>query len=187
MFFYRSYSYYLYSISHPNRQGVPLFDLSGDETINIDISELPSKQLAVERVITKVFQMLRCNVIITDRIRSLFTTKLHRMGSSLQMQGEGRGKSKLHEKWKQTDWVVELRKDEIVSRKRQPENLVPTRKITKLEGELKESKAKLRNATNQIHLLEQSIKKLSSALAESGSSTVRHTCKKRWSEQLKTV
>ena len=88
MFFYRSYSYYLYSISHPNRQGVPLFDLSVDETINIDISELPSKQLAVERVITKVFQMLRCNVIITDCIRSLFATKLHRWEAACKCKEE---------------------------------------------------------------------------------------------------
>ena len=52
------YSYYLYSISHPSKLGVPLFDLSADETINIETSGLTYKQLAVERVIAKVFQNL---------------------------------------------------------------------------------------------------------------------------------
>ena len=70
-------------------------DLSEDVTVDVDASQLTSKQLAVERVITKVFQMLHCNVVITDRIRSLFATKLHRMGNSLQSQGGSRGKSKL--------------------------------------------------------------------------------------------
>ena len=55
-------------------------------------------------------------------------------------------------------WVIELTKDEIpvASKKCQLESVVvPKTKLTKLEGELKESKEKLRDATNQIHLLEQ--------------------------------
>ena len=75
-------------------------------------------------MITKVFQMLHCNVVITDRIRSPFATKLHRMGSSLQSQGGSRGKSKLYENGKKTTWILELTEDEIVNRKCQTENPV---------------------------------------------------------------
>lgn len=106
-----------------------------------------------------------------------------------ESQSGGRGKHKLLEKWKHTVWVIELTKVEIpvASRKRQSESVVETKtKLTRLEGELKESKAKLRDATNQIHLLEQSTKKLSYALAESGTSTGMQTCRKKcWSEYSK--
>ena len=184
-----SYSHYLYSISHPSRHGVPTFDLSGDKTIKIEASirslSAP-KQLAVERVIVKVFQFLHLNVAITDRIRSLFSTKLHRMGQSLQSLSGSRGKCKQLEKWKQTNWVIELRKDEMVSKKRQSESPAESKiKLAKLENELKESKAQLRDATNQIHFLEQSTKELSCALAESGSSRTKRKRKKRWSEYSK--
>ena len=144
------------------------------------------KQLAVERVIVKIFQFLRLNVAITDRIRSLFSTKLHRMGRSLQSLGGSRGKCKQLEKWKQTNWVIELRKDEIVSKKRQSENPAESKiKMAKLENELKESKAKLCDATNQIHFLEQSTKELSCALAESGSSKTKRKRRKHWPEYSK--
>ena len=87
---------YLYSISHPSKHGVPTSDLSGDKTVKIEAlprSLSAHKQLAVERVIVKIFQFLRLNVAITDRIRSLFSTKLHRMGRSLQSLGGSRGKN----------------------------------------------------------------------------------------------
>ena len=156
---------------------MPTFDLSGDKTIKIEASirslSAP-KQLAVKRVIVKVFQFLHLNVAITDRIRSLFSTKLHRMGQSLQSLSGSRGKCKQLEKWKQTNWVIELRKDEMVSKKRQSESPAESKiKLAKLENELKESKAQLRDATNQIHFLEQSTKELSCALAESGSSRTK--------------
>lgn len=87
-FSYCSYSYYLYSITHPNRKGIPLFDLSEDEAVKakLGISVLTCKQLALERVIVKVFDVLRINGIITDRIRSIFAAKLHRMGSNLKVE-----------------------------------------------------------------------------------------------------
>ena len=180
----------MYSITHPNRQGVPLVDLSEDEVVKdkLDgISALTCKQLALERVMVKVFDVLRFNGIITDRIKSLFATKLHRMGNNLQSQDGGRGKHKLLEKWKQSVWVIELTKDEIpvASRKRQSESVVGTKtKLTRLEGELKESKAKHCDTTNQIHLLEQSTKKLSYALAESGISTGKQTRRKKTGQNI---
>jgi len=49
------------------------------------------------------------------------------MGRTLQGQGGGGGKSKLHEKWKKTNWVVESTEDEIVHQKHQTENLVQSK------------------------------------------------------------
>ena len=71
-----------------------------------------------------------------------------------------------------------VKKGEIVSRKCQSENPVQSKtKLIRLQGELKESKAKLQDATNQIRLLEKSAEKLSHALAQSDSSMARHTRK----------
>ena len=91
----------MYSITHPNRKGIPLFDLSEDEAVKakLGISVLTCKQLALERVTVKVFDVLRFNGIITDRIRSIFVAKLRRMGSNLQSQSGGRGKHNILEKW----------------------------------------------------------------------------------------
>ena len=57
--------------------------------------------------------------------------------------------------------------------------------MAKLENELKESKAQLCDATNQIHFLEQSTKELSCALAESGSSKTKRKRRKHWPEYSK--
>ena len=51
------------------------------------------------------------NVMVTDRLRALFNSKLWRMGS-LQSLG-GLGREKLLIKWKSTWWKLELAKDEI--------------------------------------------------------------------------
>jgi len=76
-------SYWLYSLSHPNKTGYPLFDLSDDSEAAVENTLLSPKELAVERVITKVFVKLRSNVIVTNRLRSVFMSKLSRMGSIL--------------------------------------------------------------------------------------------------------
>ena len=76
-------SYFLYDISHLYNAGVPQIDLSGDVEACIDASGTPKLspcQVAVERVISKVFSHYICDVIITDRLLSVFTLKLWRMG-----------------------------------------------------------------------------------------------------------
>ena len=83
-----SFSHYLYSISHPNKCGVPQWDLSDDEEAKIKDPDqsLSFNQLCTERVIVKLFTY-KCDVVITDRLRSLFTNKLMRMGKAIQAQG----------------------------------------------------------------------------------------------------
>ena len=63
---------------------MPQVDLSGDTeaAVDLDLScvQLSSCQLVVERVIVKLFTHPKCNVVITDRLRSIFTIKLWHMG-----------------------------------------------------------------------------------------------------------
>ena len=64
-------SYYLYEICHPNKYGVPQLNLNDDDEAKIDKSVEESfdfKQIVIERVIVKLFNHYRCDVVITDRL-----------------------------------------------------------------------------------------------------------------------
>ena len=100
-------------MSHPDKKGKPTFDLSSDSEAIVENESLAPKELAVERIITKVFSKLHSDVIVTDRLRSLFVSKLSRMGKSIQSVG-GRQRSLLLEKWRGTNWSIELTNGEIV-------------------------------------------------------------------------
>jgi len=49
----------LYSISHPDKKGKLIFDLSSDNETIIENKSLAPRELAAERVITKVFSKLQ--------------------------------------------------------------------------------------------------------------------------------
>jgi len=57
-------SYHLYSISHPDKKGKPVSDLSSDNEDTVENELLAPKELVVERVITKVFSKLQSDVIV---------------------------------------------------------------------------------------------------------------------------
>ena len=168
-----------------------MVDLTADTEASVELPEelsLSSNQLSIERIISKVFTHYHCDVIITDRLRSLFTSKLWRMGKAFQSLG-GTGRARQLKKWKDTAWMIELQENEVIqcsnARKRKPDNVLSQsarKKCMKLESELKESNKKLKEITNQMKLLENSSKKLSSALINSGNSTARVRSKKRWSQ-----
>ena len=72
LFYLFLYSYFLYKISRPNKSGVPQVSLVDDPEVQIDLPKsLCSSQAAVERIIVKVFRHFHCDVVITDRLRSL--------------------------------------------------------------------------------------------------------------------
>ena len=182
------YSYYLYEISHPNKYGAPQVDLSDDveAVLNLASTEsLSPNQLAVERIIAKIFTHHRCDVIITDRLRGLFTVKLWRMGITLQSSG-GRGRAKLLAKWKTTKWVVELKENEIVSKRKRKANDVIIQsnnsKIVKLQEEVNATNKKLKEVTNKYKALEKSCKVLSTALKADGGKITKSKVKKAWGE-----
>lgn len=65
-------------------------------------------------MITKLFTKFHCNVVITERLRSIFISKLYRMGKCFHSFG-GQGRSKLLNKWGTTNWTITLNENEIVS------------------------------------------------------------------------
>ena len=179
-------SQFLYEYSHPNKYGVPQIDLSNDNEASVDLPaelSLSSDQLAIERLIVKVLTRYRCDVIITDRLRTLFRSKLCRMGKTLQSLG-GPARAKLTGKWKETTWKIKLKGNEIVpSRKRKSEHVIiqsSRNKQVKLQEKLKETTQKLKDVTNQFQLLEESSKRLSAALKEKGESKCSSRRKKPW-------
>ena len=89
-------SYFLYNISQPDKEGYPTLDLKPDKDVQIVDSLNPTftpKQQAVERVIVKAFVHHRCDAIITDRLRAMFTSKLWRMSQAIRDGGDRRSHS----------------------------------------------------------------------------------------------
>lgn len=191
--FISKYSYYLFEISHPNKYGVPQLDLCNDDEAKIDKSveeSLSLNQLFIERVIVKLFNHYHCDAKITDRVRSVFMSKLTRMGKAIQILG-GKERLKLQNKWKETKWLLELKGDEVipVAKKRKPDNPVIQsckKRCHELEKKVNDVSTKLKDVTNQLESLKKSNKRISKVLSMKGSDhqqsqkTTRHT--KRWSE-----
>ena len=94
---------------------MPTLDLSKDSEAQVaNGDKLTERQLAEERVITKVFSMYAIPLEITDSIRSTFKSKLWRIG-------------KAHlKKWEETVWPLTINAHEVnrqlISRKRQLKN-----------------------------------------------------------------
>ena len=155
------FSYWLYSISHPNKVGYPLFDLSGDSEATVENMLLTPKELAVEKVITKVFVKLRSNVIVMNRLRSVFMSKLSRMGKHLSLCG-GRKRSEILDKWKDMNWLLTLNENEIVPSCKKDSAIVLTvkSKCDELKEELKDVSKKLKDMTNKCSDLDASNKQL---------------------------
>ena len=184
-------SYFLYEISHPDKAGAPQIDLSGDVEACIDALGTPRLapcQEAIERVISKVFSRYKCDVVITDRLRSVFTLKLWRMGKSHYSLGST-ARSKIYKKWKKTMWTVELREDEVIpsSKKRKSghgnENLILHTKKLKVAEDLKVANKKLKDITKEYQTLRKSCKTLSAALKDTtneGTGPSHTRTKKAW-------
>lgn len=163
-------SEFLYEISHPDKEGYPQVDLSTDDDIVLDSElekSLSPKQLALERVMVKVFITYRCDVIITDRLRNLFKAKLWRMGKQLHSLG-GTGRANLQEKWRLTKWKLEFNASEVVPYVNTKQNhaivTTVTTKCKALEFKLNQSNQKLKEVTNQLQILEESKVRLSDSL-----------------------
>jgi len=102
--------------SHPNKYGLPQCDLSDDSEAKfcIELEKLSNKQLLIERMISKHFNHYHCYVLITDKLRTLFTSKLARMGNAIQSVG-GTERAKLLDNWKGTKWLFELKELESLT------------------------------------------------------------------------
>jgi len=116
MCFLLYFSLFLYNISVPDKEGCPTVDLTSDGDVKIDktlTQNFSPKQLSVERIIVKTFVLYQCDVIITDRIRAMFSSKLWRMGKAIR-SGGGTKSDSLKEKWRLMKWKIEFDDNECV-------------------------------------------------------------------------
>ena len=146
-------------ITHPDKYGKPQIDLSEDKDVS-DVNIPPEiSSPAIKRVIAKVFLKYKCDVV-TDHLRSVFVYKLQRMGRAIQRLG-GYGTSKLLDKWKETNWNIELEKKEILPRKRKPDYALiesAEKRYAACKNELTTCRKELQTVTNQLSLLQKSNK-----------------------------
>ena len=77
----------------------------------------------MERVIAKAFIHYYCDLIITDILRAMLSSKLWRMGKAIY-SGGGMKSHNLKEQWKHTKWKIELNDDEVV-----PYSIVNKKKV----------------------------------------------------------
>lgn len=68
VFFILAYSFYLYSISHPDKNGVPTIDLTKDSDCKVNTTGVTETLLAIERVIRKVFAHYSIPLEVSDPI-----------------------------------------------------------------------------------------------------------------------
>lgn len=150
---------------------MPQINLSEDEEVHIVSSKsLSPSEAAIERV----FRHYHCDVIITDRLRSLFTLKLWRMGKAIHGLG-GTARSKKCEQWRESKWLLELYSDEIIlpsnCKVKHENRVVLQAKKTKLEENLDAANKKFLDLTKRYKTLQKSCKELSNSLANEGVST----------------
>ena len=73
----------------------------------------------------KLFIHYHCNVVITDRLRSIFSSKLMRMGKAMQTRG-GKERTKLLTKWKESKWVLEFKENKFIVPNRKRKRDIPS-------------------------------------------------------------
>ena len=116
--FFLSLSFYLWSISHPGRNGTPQLDLCEDEEASVSVenlSRLSPCQLALERVIVKTFTHYKIPLDVSDNIRASFKLKLWRMGKLFSKLGTKNRQTQIS-RWKEGDdanWMFTVSAREI--------------------------------------------------------------------------
>lgn len=195
---FSSHSYFLYSISHPNKHGEPLVDLSADPKAHVDEAEnLSCSSLKVERVIQRTYREYGVKLPITEKIRASFKSKLWRMGQRISKLGSAKRKDLL-ENWKcghDSVWQVQVdtvmvnkelvkanQKNEVslaaeTTKYRKLEEQAQAtlkKKVSTLEAQLVSTQAELKCVSESNDQLSKSNKRLA-AVAMQGS----HTKKKR--------
>ena len=119
---------------------------------------LTPTQLALERVITKVFNHYSVSLEITTDICTAFKSKLYRMGVQLSKLGGKQRKQQLNN-WRESAWNLTISDQEVhrqlLKRSHQTEMLLEQEraKKSKLEGEVKELKQVVESQTDTISSL----------------------------------
>ena len=107
-------------------------------------------QTAIEHVIKRVFKEYNISLDISDKTRSIFKSKLWRMGQSLSKLGGSKRKQRINQ-WKESDWIFSVDPKEVshqfIKRKRQLEVQLETekKKRQKLESDSASHKKEVKN------------------------------------------
>ena len=159
------HSFYLWSISEPNRNGAP--------TIN-----RKARSSDVDAIIIETFNLYDIPLKVSDNIRALFRSKLWRMGSSYDSLG-GTARAKQLRNWKEgihSTWKLTINGTEVSSQ------LLRKRKSDELK--LKDETSKRQKLEKENKGLKKSVKAQAKKIAglQSGTSTVYRQASKSWSE-----
>ena len=138
-------------------------DLSDDSEANMSIenSLLAPKERAINMVITKLFTKFHCNV---EYQNFFIYFEVVQNGKKLHSLGGSQGKTKTLDKWRETNWVVNLEGDEIIpypNKNGEKDSIVivsSKMKCENLKQNLKELDEKLKDVANKCELLEESNK-----------------------------
>lgn len=115
-----------------------MVDLSCNEAATpLSTAPQPSK-VKLDRVLTKaVSHFSHFKPLVNDRLRSALKVKLWRMGKAL-LHLNSRQRKIQEEKWKQRDWVLELKPSEVRSSLLQ-ENCILKQKLERKDFEMASS------------------------------------------------
>ena len=144
-------SHYLWSISRPNKNGYPQYDLSQEVPLPATINRI-GKSAAIERIIHKVFNKHDIPLeIVTNKVRELFKSKLWRMGKRFASHG-GPGQKKQLSLWKegkQSTWTLEI--DELHVRVVELTSKIAT--MEKQQAEQAEQAVQLQSQLSTLQLI----------------------------------
>jgi len=151
---YLYFSYFLYSIGHPNKHGSLLCDITNDDS---NPSTANTSQL--DQVIAKTMSKVGVQYPITDQIRACFKSKLWRMGQKISKAGSTKRKQIL-QSWKDSVWELHIDAIDINNRlvKLQHENVqklaVQYSHNLQLEKELEIASKEISSKTSQNQKLQ---------------------------------
>ena len=161
--FYISYSFFLYSISHPNKHGDPLFDLSKDiKAVVENVENISPIQLKIKRVITRAFNEYSVSYPVDESVYSSFKSKLWRMGQCLANKGSS-SRSKIFQNWKESNWDLTVNAMKVIEvlrkEKRKCEHQLASEKVKRQKTSCKSKTELLAGETNRRIGLEKEVLK----------------------------
>ena len=153
-------SYYLYNLARPDRNGIPINNLSADEEAvpeyMPDVLYTSENEAKIDRVLTKaVSAHSHLKPVISKRLRSVMKAKLCRMGKSLHNKNS-RQRRIIIDRWREMQWCITLTPAEVRSSLvKEKENLQrelenERKKTVKLAEEVQSSR-KENSALQEVH------------------------------------